>query len=303
MEAMSFEFAMSEEAKAKKTALIDRLSKDARVIAFLKANGLPKTMLQSHSGTFEQWLQTIDRCSQCKGLSFCLFHPKGHFLDLSYDGLLMYESKPCAYYKDERLRYAHQKRYEIMDFAKEDLCIDLRTLSLEEETKEYRDVVLHVLSHLQQEKQEKGIYLSGPPGVGKTYLCIGITNSFAKQGKRCVFVNVAHLISSLKRLFQDSDAMDELIQSIAKADVAVFDDIGGESVTAWSRDDVLLPLLDERMSAHRLTYFTSNYTMKELQEKYRAFSAKGNEPVAALRLLERVKALSEEKILKGRSRR
>ena len=80
--------------------------------------------------------------------------------------------------------------------------------------------------------------------------------------------------SKLKRLFQDNEAMEELLAKIAKAKVVVFDDIGGESVTAWSRDDVLLPLLDERMNSHRLTYFTSNYTMAELQQRYSSLQAK-----------------------------
>ncbi|MFR9254348.1 MAG: hypothetical protein ACLVJ6_01770 [Merdibacter sp.] len=51
------------------------------------------------------------------------------------------------------------------------------------------------------------------------------------------------------------------------------------------------------------TYFTSNYTMGELEARYALGNGKNAEPVAALRLLERVKALSGEKILKGRSRR
>ena len=50
-------------------------------------------------------------------------------------------------------------------------------------------------------------------------------------------------------------------------------------------------------------YFTSNYTMGELEARYALGNGKNAEPVAALRLLERVKALSGEKILKGRSRR
>ena len=145
--------------------------------------------------------------------------------------------------------------------------------------------------------------LVGPPGVGKSYLCIGVCNYFARQGSTCAFVNVPRLVSQLKRLFQDNEAMEELLAKIAKAKVVVFDDIGGESVTAWSRDDVLLPLLDERMNSHRLTYFTSNYTMAELQQRYSSLQAKKSDPVAALRLLERVKALSAEKMLKGRSRR
>ena len=84
-------------------------------------------------------------------------------------------------------------------------------------------------------------------------------------------------------------------------------EVNGQAVAAEYRDAdverVLLPLLDERMNAHRPTYFTSNYTMGELEARYALGNGKNAEPVAALRLLERVKALSGEKILKGRSRR
>lgn len=303
MEELSFTYELSEEAKAKKQALIDSLKKDKRVLSFLRKNDLDDTWIVSHSGTFRQWLQTLDACANCQGLRFCRFQPQGYYLDLLYDGLLTYASRPCAYHMDEHARFAHAKQYRVMDFDRIDLTIDLTSLPLQQESKEYREVVTHVLSHLLEEERSRGIYLCGPPGVGKTYLCIGITNHYARQHQRCAFVNVPHLISSLKRMFQDSDAMEELLAKIASADVAVFDDIGGESVTAWSRDDVLLPLLDERMNAHRLTYFTSNYTMEELQVRYALGNGKNNEPVAALRLLERVKALSGEKILKGRSRR
>ena len=41
--------------------------------------------------------------------------------------------------------------------------------------------------------------------------------------------------------------MEARLRSIRNAEVVVFDDIGGESVTAWSRDDILLPLMDARM--------------------------------------------------------
>ena len=112
----------------------------------------------------------------------------------------------------------------------------------------------------------------------------------------CVaFVNVPHLISSLKLLFSDSEAMEEKLTRISDADVAVFDDIGGESMTAWSRDEVLLTLLDARMNHHRLTYCTSNYTMDELQARLPRQRPATRKRWRQLRVLERVKALSDRK--------
>ena len=83
----------------------------------------------------------------------------------------------------------------------------------------------------------------------------------------------------------------------------VLDDIGGENLSAWSRDDILLPLLDARMEQHRLTLFTSNYSMVELKERLETTSRGVREPVAAERLFERLKTLSSEIFIKGDSRR
>ncbi len=303
MEEVSFDIVMSEAAKAAKEALVRRLHKEPRVLAFLRDHQLDEAFIDTHSGMLKQWLDTLDHCGRCQGLAFCVHEPRGHYLDLTYDGILAYGLRACAHYNDERARLSHQRHYAVMDFAKQDLRIDLTTLDVSKESAEYKEVYSALIAHLLQEKKERGFYLAGPPGVGKSYLCIGICNYFARKGLRVAFVNVPHLISSLKLLFSDSEAMEEKLTRISDADVAVFDDIGGESMTAWSRDEVLLTLLDARMNHHRLTYFTSNYTMDELQARFALANGRHKEAVAALRVLERVKALSVEKKLKGRSRR
>lgn len=303
MEPVSFEIELDAATQAKKDRLVQALRQEEKVLSFLRRHQLPLSFLNDHSGMFAQWVKTKKTCAACKGLSFCPYQPKGHYLELVYDGLLTYGLTPCAYHKSEQAQKAHQARYCIMDFAKGDLRIDLTTQSIEEESREYQEVYGALIAHLLNEKEKRGIYLAGPPGVGKTYLCIGVGNYFARKGKRVAFVNVPKLISSLKLLFKDNDAMEKRLAQIVQADIAVFDDIGGESVTAWSRDDILLPLLDARMNERKRTYFTSNYTMAELEKRLSLGGGRNPEPVAALRVLERVKALSEEKILKGRSRR
>ena len=104
-------------------------------------------------------------------------------------------------------------------------------------------------------------------------------------------------------MFQDPAAMEERIRMIQHVDVLVLDDIGGESVTSWSRDDILLPLLDARMENKKRTIFTSNYSLEELKDKLAMAGSKKQEPMAAQRLLERICALSCEIFVKGCSRR
>lgn len=303
MEEVSFKIEMSEEAKAAREALLSKLRRDPHVQDFLRANQLDESFIDAHSGMLQQWLATKTYCERCQGLAFCVHEPQGHYLDLTYDGVLTYGLRACAHYNDEQARLHHQRRYTVMDFGRDDLQIDLTTLDVSKESADYKEVYFALIAHLLQEQKTHGIYLAGPPGVGKSYLCIGVCNYYARKGLSCAFVNVPRLISQLKLLFSDSEAMEEMLSRITDADIAVFDDIGGESMTAWSRDEVLLTLLDARMNHHRLTYFTSNYTMEELQARFAAAQGRQKEAVAALRVLERVKALSVEKKLKGRSRR
>ena len=54
MEELSFTYELSEAAREKKEALVASLKKDARVLSFLKENGLDESWLLSHSGTFQQ---------------------------------------------------------------------------------------------------------------------------------------------------------------------------------------------------------------------------------------------------------
>ena len=51
-------------------------------------------------------------------------------------------------------------------------------------------------------------------------------------------------------------------------DVLILDDIGGESITSWSRDDILLPLLNARIDQHLTTIFISEFSLEQLPLLY-----------------------------------
>jgi primosomal protein DnaI len=90
-----------------------------------------------------------------------------------------------------------------------------------------------------------------------------------------------------------------LINDLRKCTVLILDDLGSESVTSWTRDEILFPLLDERMQKGLKTYFTSNYDLKGLEEHYQ----KDRQQVAAMRLMERISTLSDAVMVPGPSRR
>jgi len=44
--------------------------------------------------------------------------------------------------------------------------------------------------------------------------------------------------------------------------------VGGESVTAWSRDEILLPLLNHRLDQNLTTIFISEFAIEQLPLLY-----------------------------------
>ena len=58
----------------------------------------------------------------------------------------------------------------------------------------------------------------------------------------------------------------EVFNKVRKAPLLLLDDIGAETVTNWNRDEILGSLLQYRMQEGLPTFFTSNNTIKELEE-------------------------------------
>lgn len=303
MEKIAFHYELSEEAKKAKEEKVARLQKNPFVCAFLKEHNVDTAFLYAHSGKFSDYVDVMEKCEHCQGLTFCRQPMQGTRLTLAMDQILINTLEPCAYQVKEQERFQHQRYFVEKDIAQSYFDIDLLHLDISKESKEYLALYQKATILLLDKHNEKGLYLWGKPGAGKTYLTAGIANYYAKEKKQVAFVNVPKLIADLKHMFHDAQAIQRKLSRIQQSDIVILDDIGGESVTAWSRDDILLPLLDSRMERKKLTFFTSNYSMLELKQRLALTTNKMQEPVAAERLFERMKTLSDEFFVKGESRR
>lgn len=304
MEPVSFQgLFLTEEQKKEKEQRVKKLLKNKYIKEWLKQEHQNEEIIEKSSGKFQDYVTVMEKCEHCAGLAFCRQETKGFRLEPYMEGQLMLRLNRCHYSREKQDAYAHQKRYVERDLTDADLLIELPCLDLSKESMEYLQVLSKVNAMLLNETDTKGLYLWGKPGVGKSFLAAGVCNYYAKKGIRVAFVNVPKLISDLKRMFQDNEAMERKLRRIAQVDVLVLDDLGGESVTAWSRDDILLPLLDARMEKKKRTLFTSNYSFDTLKERLSMSGSKTAEPMAAERLLERIKAISTPIFVKGETRR
>lgn len=299
MENINFSFELNDELLQERKQVIEELKNEKIVRDFLIDHRLDASFLEKHATVFRQWVQRKKICDQCQGLKECLQEKEGYLKDLVMEDVLDVHLVACRYLKEKRRQEAYLDNIVVNHGNMEMKHQEFASIHLEEESAEYILCLKELLASIQK---EQGIYLCGKPGVGKTYLMSCAANKFAHDGRKVAFINTAQLISELKMRMQDG-TNDVYMNTLKKVDVLFVDDIGGENVTPWSRDEILMPLFNERMEKNRLTYFTSNYNFEELEDHF-AIDAKGNKDVIkANRLLERIKALSDEKVLKGNNRR
>lgn len=157
------------------------------------------------------------------------------------------------------------------------------------------------LVNYRKNNHPKGLYLSGDFGVGKTYLLAGLANTVAAMNKQVIFLHLPTFIANLASHFSDNSLADE-VQRIAQCDLLIIDDIGAETLSQWSRDEVLAVILQARMDNILPTFFSSNMAMKELEEHFKE-TKNAIDPVKAARLMERVRFLAKEIVVSGSNRR
>lgn len=174
-------------------------------------------------------------------------------------------------------------------------------------TPERQDVIGELLKFISSYKPnsteyQKGLYLAGPFGVGKTYMMGALANELSENGVETTLVNVPTYSAEIKQAIATNTVEAKLV-SIKNTPILVLDDIGAEMNSAWFRDEVLMVILQHRMLQELPTFFTSNFTIDQLEAHF-AHSNKGDqELLKAKRLIERIRFLAKEYFVDGQNHR
>src|SRR5699024_4865250 len=110
----------------------------------------------------------------------------------------------------------------------------------------------------------KGLYLTGPFGVGKTYFLGAVANKLKELHISSMLIYMPEFVREIKTSIQDN-SINEKIDYFKNADVLMLDDIGAETQSAWFRDEILGSILQYRMMEQLPVFFTSNYNLKQLE--------------------------------------
>lgn len=250
--------------------------------------------------TFMDVYRSRQLCVGCEGLFACRQKSKGQRLDLTNNGVLMEEIEYCSFAMEERRRKALLQKYRYCDVTPSLADIDLNNITY---TDDQKQLYLRLAAIL-HEMTDKGLYIYGDLGVGKTYLCVALANSLVKKGKKVAFVKVSNFFNEMKSYFgSNSEMIDKNINILKKVEYLFLDDIGSEAVSEFVRDDILFRALDYRLENRLMTIFTSNLSKQELLKHYQYDRKEKSNLMNARRLMERIDILSDDYVLSGKNMR
>lgn len=245
-------------------------------------------------------------CRNCASLDTCANIMKGYHPELVIRRNVIeiqYDRCPRQVMYDEKRK--NEKLIQSMHFPKDLLHVTFENIDFDKNTPG-RQVALEkaasfVAGYVAGIKQ-KGLYLYGQFGVGKSFLLGAIANELAAQKIPSMIVYVPELFRELKNSIADS-TLNEKLETLKKQPVLMLDDIGAETMSSWTRDEVLGPILQYRMLENLPTFFTSNFEFHEL-EHHLTYTQRGEEEkMKARRIMERIKYLTDPIQIDGPNRR
>lgn len=248
-------------------------------------------------------VETIRKCRDCPGLDNCPQNNKGYILTIVDNSLV---KQPCLKLQN-KLNLA--KNHQSLIYTTDESIREFPSIKdIDVEGTARSKIITHIMD-IAEGINKKGIFLSGPPGIGKTFMIEALLQKMLANNVSSAYVLLNDLTPKIRTNFYSSEADKSLFNStinkLKKVNFLYLDDIGSETAdNGFTRDEILFPILDYRMKNQLLTCFSSNYSLEELTEHYSRTNSKLNEPVKAARLIERIRVLSDEyKISESKSRR
>lgn len=259
-------------------------------------------VLMKYTSSLEDASIEFSHCQNCKGLEECKNRIKGYMYTPKLDNnRINFSFIACPYQIQKEISTKYQENVYLFEVPKRVKEASLKDLYKNDKNRvEFMKYVKNFILEFTKGGSSKGIYLHGSYGTGKTYLIAALFNELAKKDIKSAIIYVPEFLRVLKSSFGTD--FEEKYDYIKRVPLLLLDDIGAEYLTPWARDEILGTILQYRMDEKLPTFFTSNLSLKQLEEHFSNTSS-GKEEIKGRRIIERIKDLTNDFELVGESNR
>jgi DNA replication protein DnaC len=133
---------------------------------------------------------------------------------------------------------------------------------------ERRELLTEVTEFVAEENLGRHLILTGPPGLGKTHLSVGIFRAFvAEHGTgTCGWFDIPDSALLVKQRYDDKSVKDVIGRMEECRHLVVMDDVFGRKATAHDLDYTIYPFIHTVHANQASLVMTTNYSMEQLEE-------------------------------------
>lgn len=277
--------------KIKATTILKENTTNTELSDFVTQHKLTNSSLEPYVHLLVQYVNSYNLCKKRETLNKCLQDVKGYRYKLVFlpngkinlsltdclhsinqsDQKQVYSNFWIKYYDDKLLSLSWSKNFSVVGNA--------------------RIQILQYLNQSVKHKSYQGLYLHGETGSGKTFIFILLANKLIQKNQTVCFIVWPEFVMDIKKSFKNETNTNQQIEQLKTCDLLFIDDLGGETVSAWERDELLFSILNARVLPLKTTFINSNYSINDLHEHYHLRSNKSEE-IKVKRLLDRIKTLT-----------
>lgn len=261
--------------------------------SFVSKIKLPKKELIKYTSLLEESMNEYNNCLNCKNIMECKNKVEGYtYLPKIDDGKLRFNYKACRLKEKMTEDSKHLKNITLFKMPNEIKNAQMKNI-YKDDKKRFQVIksLMEFISNYKKDPHQKGLYLHGNFGCGKSYLVAAMFNELAKDNIKSAIVFWPEYLRELKASFGVD--FDVKVDYIKKVPLLLIDDIGAENSTPWARDEILCTILQYRMDDKLPTFFTSNLDSKAL-EKHLSITKDNVDIVKARRIIERIAQLTND---------
>ncbi|KQL57512.1 MULTISPECIES: primosomal protein DnaI [Bacillaceae] len=274
------------------------------VQSFLReANEVTEDMIDRGLSKLYEFKKEREHCETCPGLENCPNMMQGYRPSVYVErGSLELTYSKCPLKVDDEEKKLQQGMIQSFYIPKDVLEATFDLIEQDSDRTKAITEAIKFASTAQPGENGHGLYLYGKFGVGKSYLLGAIANDLKESRIQSALIYTPDFFREMKAAIGDG-TFQEKLEVVRRVPVLMLDDIGAETTTAWTRDEILGPIMQYRMSERLPTVFTSNYDYDELEVQLAYSDKGGTEELKAKRIMERIKHFTTLVEVKGKNRR
>ena len=270
-------------------ALLEEIKSHEGLLKELHELGIKDEEIPYYVPLLANYLDSKKMCENCKGLDSCQsesFH-MCRSLYISMSGRLSSRLGPCPKAMKEITKNSH---FLYRDFDSSWFSLSAKALR----NNRNKAVFTSLIQIMKKGAVKNWCYVHGDSGTGKSYFLSTLCNDLAAKGIEIAFIDTNKRFDEMKSYsIKDKTKFEEMMTTLSQCEVLVLDGFGSEYRSDYVRDMILFPLLSSRSKNHLVTFFTSEFSLDDIEALY---SKSRSDAILSRRLVALIRKNIDEEI-------